>query len=342
MLKDENIVDRFIRVNPQNGFFEPKWMHRDIMPYMLYPDAQFQSGAMVINAAGTPTPPFVYKNQHASIGLGHYGNPILINRITFEDSTDLTANANWTVMLKDMGDLTQFMNRPIHVNTFAGTAQLPAGLSEPLFLPTRHQLQLTTNKIAGGAVNVRLFFGGAIFYSWSTELAQRPKDRAEMEKLIAKYLERRKYIYPFYLTAESDNGVLLPANGRVEIDALIGDDGHFEATHWVSEETNEGWEVEIFNPDTKQALSNSPISKRAMIGTAQNPQELPMTYLVPAGSRLRFKFRNLAAVENRVFFTMRGLKIRAPMRNIDLVKKDIAVPNSPVQNFVRRASPVGV
>ena len=342
MLKDENLVDRFIRVNPRNGFFEPKWMHRDIMPYYLYPDAQFQTGPMVINAAGSVTPPFVYKNQHASIGLGHYGNPILINRILFEDSTDTTAAANWTVMLKDMGDLTQFMNRPIHVNTFAGTAQLPAGLSEPLFMPTRHQLQLTANKVAGGAVNARLYFGGAIFYSWSTELSQRPQDHQEMQKLIAKYLERRKYIYPFYLTGEVDNGVVIPANGTVQVDALIGDDGHFEATHWMSEETDERWEVEIFNPDTKQQLSNSPISKRAMIGNAQNPQELPMTYLVPAGSRLRFKFRDTSGSTNRVFFTMRGLKIRAPMRNIDLVKKETAVPNSPVQSFARRATPVGV
>lgn len=337
MLKERNLVDRYIKLDPKTGFFKPVPWHRDVMPYMLYPDAQFTSGAMTINAAaGAETPPFIYKNQHASIGLGHYGNPILINRVVFEDSTDTTAAAAWTVMLKDMGDIVQYMNRPIHVRTFAGTSQLPAGLSEPLFLPTRHQLQLTAKKISGGATSARLFFGGAIFYSWSTELAQHPQDREIMFNLIAKYLERRKYITPFYLTPESDNGVLIPANSTVQIDALIGDDGHFEATHWMSVETSARYEVEIFNPDTKQALSNGPIHKGAMIGTAQNPQELPTTYLVPAGGRIRFKFKDLSGSENRVFFTMRGLKIRAPLRDVDIVKKDTTVP--PMQ----QPTPVGV
>lgn len=335
MLQVENIVDRYIALDPHTGFFKPKWWHRDVMPYWLYPDAQFTTGAMQVQAAGTPTPPFVYKNAHASIGLGQYGNPILINRIVFEDSTDTTDLANWTVMLKDMGDIVQYMNRPIHVRTFAGTAQLPAGLAEPLFFPTRHQLQLTPNKISGGATNVRLYFGGSIFYTWSTELAQHPQDREIMFNLVAKYLERRKYIYPFWLTPEVDSGVVIPANGTVQVDALIGDDGHFEATHWMSAETSPLWEVEIFNPDTKQALSNGPIQKAAIIGNAQNPQALPTTYLVPAGERIRFKFKDLSGSENRVFFTFRGLKIRAPMRSIEEVKKQTQV-NSPIPQTPQR------
>jgi hypothetical protein len=259
MLKHDNIVDRYIRLKKGTPFFEPNQMHRDIMPFMLYPDAQFQTGAMVINASGTVTPPFIYKNPHAAIGLGHYGNPININRVIFEDSTDTTDLSDFTVMLRDMGDKTQFMNRPIHIQTFAGTAKLPAGMSEPLFLPTRHQLQLTCNKVAGGAVNIRLFFGGAIYYTWSTELAQYPEDRKAMMELVGKYLERRRYIYPFWLTPESDNGVLVGANQTVQIDALIGDDGHFEARSLETRRTPKSFRLLTLFRLVKESVSSSRI-----------------------------------------------------------------------------------
>lgn len=324
---EPNPVDPYIRFNKQTGLFEPVQWLAQVMPFWLYADAQFTSGAQVVNAAGTVTPPFIYKLPHASISLDQsqgnsLGNPLLINQIVFEDSTDTTALANFTVMLKDMGDQTQFMNQPIHIRNFAGTGQLAAGLSEPLFMPTRHNMVATFDKISGGAVNMRMFFLGQIHYTWATALMHYPLDKAIMMARVNKYLERRKYIYPFWLTSETP--VVCAANQTVEVDALIGDDGHFEATDILKVATSDQFEVEMFNPLTKQTYMNGPIQGSGAIGNAQNPQPLPVPIIIPAGQRLRFKFKDLSGSQNRIAICLRGRKLRSKLVEWNDVKAALA------------------
>ena len=66
-MREPNAVDNFLRFNRQTGFFEPAWFRRDILPFWFYSDGQYVNGAITINAAGTPTPPVVYKLPHASL-----------------------------------------------------------------------------------------------------------------------------------------------------------------------------------------------------------------------------------------------------------------------------------
>ncbi len=333
-MNEPNPADPYTRFNPQTGLFEPVWWWREIMPFALYADAQFTSGAQRINAAGSTTPPFHYKLQHSSIGLDQsqgnsVGNPLLINEIVFEDSTDTTALANFTVMLKDLGDKTQFMNQPIHIRNFAGIATLAAGLSEPLFLPTRHDLLATFDKISGGAVDVRMFFWGQMHYTWGTSLLTHPLDRAIMFARVNKFLERRKYIYPFYLTTETPI-ITLAANQTREFDCLIGDDGHFEASHILKVATSDKFAFEMFNPLTKQTYMNGPIQASGAIGDAKNPQEFPVPIIVPAGQRIRMRFTDLSGSENVLQVVLRGRKFRAPLKEWSQVNNDLAI--KPIKN----------
>ncbi len=215
------------------------------------------------------------------------------------------------------------MNQPIHIRCFAGTAQLSAGLSEPLFLPTRHTLQATFNKLTGGAVDMRMFFLGQIHYTWATALMHYPLDKAIMMARVNKFLERRKYVYPFWLTSETP--VVCAANQTVEVDALIGDDGHFEATHIVKVATSEQFEFEMFNPLTKQTYMNGSIEANGAIGDAKNPQELPAPILVPAGQRLRFRFKDLSGSQNTIALVLRGRKLRSKMTEWDQIKNDLEI-----------------
>ena len=332
-MREPNAVDSFIRFNAQTKFFEPVWFRRDILPFWFYPDEQFVHGAITINAAGATTPPVVYKLPHASLDLDSgLGNPLKISQMVFEDSTDGTSLANWTIMMEDLGDKIKFMNAPIHIRTFAGGVQLnasgvpemlPALLFEPMFLPTRHNLIFTFNKIAGGAVNVRLFPVGEIFYTWSPKLQQYPLDYRIMTELVNKHLERRKYVQPFWLTTEN-GGVSVPANQMVEADALIGDDGHFEASHILAV-SDGAFEVEFFNPQTRQTMSNGTIHS-AMIGDAFNPQPFSAAWVIPSGQTIRFRIRDLSGANNKVWITLRGRKLRGQFKTVSQVAKELGIP----------------
>ncbi len=208
---------------------------------------------------------------------------------------------------------------------------LPALLSEPLLLPTRHNLMFTFNKVSGGAVDVRFFPVGGIFDTWSTVLVAPPgqpdrsADKAAMIALVGKLLQRRRQIYPYWFT--TDGGPLVvPANQTVQQDVTVGDDGHFEATHImaVSSSADSQFELEFYNPDTRQALMNGRISS-GMIGDSFNPQPFPCSMVFTAGSTVRFIVKELSNVAQTIYVTLRGRRIRAPLRDLEQVKHDLAV-----------------
>jgi len=90
------------------------------------------------------------------------GNPLRINRLC-SMTTCHGRKRGFTIMMNDMGDERQYMNfrciaRPSrHRPAFRASG-------EDLLLPTRHQLNLTFNKIAGYAnKNVNVFMAGISF-----------------------------------------------------------------------------------------------------------------------------------------------------------------------------------
>lgn len=346
-MREPNAVDRYIRLDPKTGLFVPVWMYRAIINYWLGPDPMFSnSDPIVINASGTRTPPVTYKLPHSSQSLDdHLGNPLLITRLVFEDATDGTTNAAWTVLMEDVGDQLRYMNYPVHIRTFAGgvttgiggatNSMLPALLSEPLFLPTRHNLMMTLDKISGGAVNTHLFPVGGLFDIWSTILLgpDKANDKAALIALTNKLLERRKYIYPYWFTTDT-GPMVIPAAQTMQQDVTVGDDGHFEATNILAV-SSQDFEVEFFNPDTRQTLMNGRIHS-SMIGNSFNPQPFPCSMIFTAGTTIRFIVRNLANTENTIYITLRGRRIRAPLGNrkqiedgMKQIKMDYSIPSIP-------------
>jgi hypothetical protein len=130
------------------------------------------------------------------------------------------------------------------------------------------------------------------------------------------------------LTTETQ--VVIPANGMVEVDALIGDDGHFEASHLMSISTGD-YVVDILNPDTRQSLMNGKVDSFAIIGDSSYPTEAPVPWVFEAGSRIRFRFQDVSGATNTVYPTFRGRKIRAPMKDWAQIKKDLALPENAVE-----------
>ncbi len=329
-MREPNAVDKYLRINPQTRLFEPNWMYRDILPFALGPDpARYTSGAIAL-VAGVPQV-IPYKPPHSSGGYDdQVGTPIQINEIVGTSSGGITAS-NFMVFFTDPGDQRQYMNYPCHVRTIAGSGQLAARLTEDLFLPTRHQLNVQMVNISGGET-AQLYFMGKMFDTFSSNLQSHPADHKAMIDLINKHLERRKYVTPYWLTPPPSDGALgvtVPANQTVDVEALVGDEGHFECTHIMraftsGDATTSPFELELINPQTRQSIMNGRIHSM-FIGDAVNPQPFPAPFIIPAGQLLRFRITDLSGSTNTVYLTLRGMKVRAPFKSRDDVDREFGI-----------------
>jgi hypothetical protein len=136
-------------------------------------------------------------------------------------------------------------------------------------------------------------------------------------------------------------GVSVPANQTVEIEALVGDEGHFECTHILRyfgadhDQSTSPFELELVNPQTRQSIMNGRIHSM-FIGDAQNPQPFPAPFIIPAGQLLRFKLTDLSGSTNTVYLTLRGMKIRAPFKSRDDVDREFGIhrkPKDPAKDY---------
>jgi len=159
-------IDKYILWDEDRKQFLPVYWRREVLPKWLTFETTDVQGAYTVNAAGVDTPPVGFKQPYASVeGLdGGMGTPFEVRSLVFEDSTDGTANADFTVVLKDLGSVREFMNRPIHIRTLAGVAQTPALLREPYMFLSQRNVSATFAKVSGGATTVRLYMVGAEYF----------------------------------------------------------------------------------------------------------------------------------------------------------------------------------
>ncbi len=340
-MREPNAVDNFLRPN-KHGFLEPVWWQREILPFQLYP--QLLNGAAITVPANTAAPNTVsYTLPHSSISMdAGLGNPLFINEIVMVGAYS-DAAPNHTIQLTDMGDQTQFMNAPIHIRTFAANGALASRLAEPLFLPTRHNLMATFLSTPNGiASTTRMFFGGKLYCTWATDLQKYPDDWYKMQEEVNYWLERRKFIFPFWLTTDG-GGVIIPQAGQYQDFTMsIGADGHFEASHILAvmdAATSPDYTIELINPQTRQSLSNGKIHAQ-MLGDSQYPQPFPAKLLIPAGQYITVRIvAGANSAGKTIYLTLRGRKIRAPITDATTAKSKLAAQNpknvAPNANLVR-------
>ena len=305
-------IDNFLKLNPTTGRYNPVEWRRYILPAFKYFTLSDVQGIFTIEAAGTPTRLVSYVQQYSSVngrdqGLG---TPFEVKQLLFEDSTDGTASAAFTVMLKEMGESRLFMNFPVHVRTLCGTGQYPARLREPYMFFSSHNIQAQFNKITGGATTMRMYLGGAEYFPWAV-----PQDnnREKIISILKQWKERQKYVWPYWLTP--DENVSLAANAEANFDIKVGEDGHFEVFTIQAVSTG-NFEYEISEVKTGAMLSNGRATKTNSLGDARLPTILPESYLIRAGYRINIKIKDLSGATNNIYFTMAGRRINAPLKDI--------------------------
>lgn len=320
-------VDKFFHWDPQMQRFSPQWWRADMQPAWLYFD-QPAADPFAINAAPGQTPAGSFRVHYSSNqGADNWlGNPIEIRNLLFEDSTDGTAAANFTVQLKQIGQTRDLTNFPIHVRTMFGTAQFPALLREPIFLPSQDVLQCNVQKIAGGATSVRLYMGGCEYYTWSSDLLSFPEARQHFQERVRKWMNRSRYVHPYWVT--TDVPITLLANGIGNFIIRPGESSQFEAfTMAVISTGNFGLEMKEVKTGT--SLINGQITQTNALGNALLPTILPCKYLVPGGNYFSIRVEDLSGAPNTIYLTISGRKIYAPIKNVKEVLEDMRVVSTP-------------
>lgn len=324
-------IDQFIRWNPQYRRYEPVYWRREVLPSWLTFTEVDLTLPYVVPATGTPGPQATMKQPYASVeGLDRdFGTPFEVRNLVFQDSTDGTPAANFTVQMQEVGETRTFMNNPIHVRTIAGTGQNPGLLREPYMFLSQHNIRVQLNKISGAGTTARLYLGGAQYFPWSPEFMRFREDRKDIMSLLAKWRERRKYVTPFWMTTDVSPVVLTgaPAAGStVEAFIKIGDDSQIEIFGHSAVRTG-NFLLEIMDVKTKQTLMNGAITGTNGVGSnIQFPTLYPTPFLVPAGSRMRLRFTDLTGAPNTIFFTFFARRIYAPFSQVMEVLHDTAVP----------------
>lgn len=319
-------VDKFLRYNPAHKQFEPVRWRREILPSWL--TIRDTDSALPITVPVSPgTTPLTIFQPYSSVNGADqgFGTPFEMRSLVFQDDTDGTAAADFTVALQEVGEARTFMNNPCHIRTIAGSGQLPAILREPYMFLSQHNVSAKFVKVTGGSINMRFYAAGAQYFPWSPTLMQYPADRRELMKLLAQWMNRRKSVTPFWLTTDNQpvdgtppGSVTIPAGagtGKFQTTSKIGDDGHFEAFGLCAVSTG-SFALDLVETKTKQTLMNGQISSINSIGNSFLPTLFPAPYLIPAGYRLRWNFTNLQAGSNLVFVTLFGRKIYAPISQV--------------------------
>lgn len=316
------VVDNYLKQRVPNGPFELNagW-RKYVIPSFLYLDLSDVSGVYTVAASGSPSRLVSFKQPYSSAGgmdVG-FGTPFEIKQLVFEDSTDGTAAAAFTVMLRELGETRLFMNRPIHVRALFGTGQYPAKLRESYMMFSQHNIQMECVKLSGSATTIRPYLAGAQYFPWAMESGP---EKETMIDILSRWRQRRKYVWPFWQTTDTE--VSLTANQTLNVEAKLGEDSHFQCEAFAVISTG-NFAYEICEAKTGRSLMNGQATKNNSLGDARLPTILPVPYVVPAGYRLKFTFKDLSGSTNNVYFAMVGKRIYAPLKDVVQVQCDTEV-----------------
>lgn len=323
-------IDNYAKLDARTGRVTINAWRRQVLPSFLYFD--LQDGAVTINAVGgAVTAPVAFKQKYFSTGGMDegVGTPFEIKNIWMDDSGEYT-NSNYSIELRDLGEMRKFMPRPVHIKTLAGFSSAsalganlmdsyPARLREPYMFFSQHQIQVLYAALSGGPYTARLFLEGAQYYPYA--LLQSPS-KARMVEHLKQWEQRKRYVWPYWLTTDED--VSVGANASVDAQMTIGGDAHFEAFQWAAVSTGDFW-FEATNPRTGQTIMNGKVHSTAGVGTSQLPTILPVSWLLPKSDAIRFTFTDLSGSTNQIWFTIAGRMINAPLKEVPQVLQDTRV-----------------
>jgi hypothetical protein len=210
------------------------------------------------------------------------------------------------------------MNRPILVDHVFGqrlvppdvivTDLLPFSTLTSLFFDPQQTLQLQFfNGSTAGPSSFRFLLEGR-------EVEAPAWNKPEVKDWIEVQREKKKWLYPFWLT--TDAPVVVPAGGSVDAFITVTKDielalykgmERFISTG-AAGDTLETFTVELFDGQTERPLQNVPIARTSFAGNANFAYWQPTVWYLEPNSLIRARFKNLLTDQpNAIFPTWHGV-----------------------------------
>lgn len=317
-------VNKIFKPNLDGSYQMETW-RRSIKPYWLYFDGQDGALQFAAGAANDTQRP-KYRQQSSSNNWldDTMRTPFLIQQVVHSESENGTANSNFTITIRQRSAARNLMSRPIHIRTFAGTAQTPALLREPLLFPSNSFLDCEITRIDNTSLrNLRMYLCGSLYTPWANDLTINPDWKAKIVDIIKKWDVRNRYVIPYYITPDDD--IEITGDSTQEAFFKNSDDSCIEI-FGATVVADGNFSLEISETRTRTLLQNGVITNTNAIGTANFPAIWPTSYLLYPGYRLRFLFSDLSSSANTVYLTLFGRKIYAKPDKVLQVLKDTQPP----------------
>jgi len=250
-------------------------------------------------------------------GLGVSGPvPMIIDDASghFEAFYFMSAQTNpYTIMIKDEGKSCTLMNRPVHIDTIAGTAQRPFILPETYFLNVSGgNRQLTVemsdiSNVAGNAIRFAMHGRRFVFKEAPLEIFQ---------KFQSTFLTRERGNV-FFLTTQQPIATLVPGAANLQnFEFRMTSDAMFEAIKFTYATWPTGVPLDIRMWEYGSGRSFAPTLIRTdinnMFGSAQFPMIPAESYLFERDRRVVGEIVNTGALNCDVYLTITGRLIKYP------------------------------
>lgn len=315
-------VNKIFKFDPVTGKYNTVRWRRSLKPYDLYPKS-LPDGAAMNFPAPTATRRFEWRPDASSNNWldDTRRTPFLIQALTYVESQNGFAAADFTVMLRQIANGRQLMNRPCHLRTIAGSQGTPFLLRTPLLFPANSAIIGDFVRLGAGVRDLRFFMSGVLICPWANELVVDEHWRDELKNMIAQWNNWSKYVIPYWATQDEDE-IELTANQTADFYYTNADDSCLEI-FGVNAVSDGNFAFEISEPQTNQSLQNGVVTNTNACGLGTYPSIWPTTYLLYPGYTLRIRVTDLSGAGNTVFFTMFGTRIYAKPAEYLTVTRDL-------------------
>jgi hypothetical protein len=121
----------------------------------------------------------------------------------------------------------------------------------------------------------------------------------------------KPFVRAYWIPGAQNDGtvtITLAANGTVDLDFVIDDQGHFDWKYLLGV-SDGAYVLKFFDVGKNRELQNRPVHSSLIVGSAQRPFQLPESYFFNVGDsqrNLRCRIRDISGAQNVVRLSLHG------------------------------------
>jgi hypothetical protein len=278
-----------------------------------------KNGQTFVNPAKRYTKPFWLTTDPVTVSIAGGGSsdpiPMIVDQTGHFEIAYMTyiATGDFLLTIFDAGRRYTWMNRPIHIQTIAGTGQRPLILPESYFLNVAKGSRMLTvqfTDLSGAPNDIRLVLHGRRYL-----YNEAP---AEISKYFEEYFSTKERTSVFFLTTEKAlTNILTGTSDNTEF--RVTSDAYFEIIKLTAFAHKHGdpttpavYEFKLTEYASGRALMPGYVRGELGFGTAQYPFIPYESYLLERDYRIRLDITNLSAFDGDFYFTLIGRRVPFP------------------------------